>query len=378
LRLTAKSSLNAWDVSTKRFQIFTEHPKRQMNKPIRVGIAGYGVVGKRRHSVMNLRDDMNVVAVCDRTLHKTDALEDGIHHYPDYKELLRENLDALFVCISNDMAAEVTVAGLEKGLHVFCEKPPGRDLDDIQSVINCESKHPGLVLKYGFNHRYHDSVRRALDIVKSGELGNVVNLRGVYGKSQLVTFGQNSDWRVQRKFSGGGILLDQGIHMVDLIRLFSGEFSDIHSFISNDYWKHDVEDNAYAIMRAKNGVVAMLHSSGTQWRHRFHLEVTLQKGTLILSGILSGSKSYGDETLTIARMCNDDRGDPDEEVIHYQNDLSWSDEIEEFASAILNDEIIRNGTSEEAYKTMLLVYRIYCADPDWKSQWDLNDVSSGV
>jgi predicted dehydrogenase len=214
--------------------------------------------------------------------------------------------------------------------------------------------------------------------VKSGELGNVVNLRGVYGKSQLVTFGQNSDWRVQRKFSGGGILLDQGIHMVDLIRLFSGEFSDIHSFISNDYWKHDVEDNAYAIMRAKNGVVAMLHSSGTQWRHRFHLEVTLQKGTLILSGILSGSKSYGDETLTIARMCNDDRGDPDEEVIHYQNDLSWSDEIEEFASAILNDEIIRNGTSEEAYKTMLLVYRIYCADPDWKSQWDLNDVSSGV
>jgi predicted dehydrogenase len=349
-----------------------------MNNPLRVGIAGYGVVGKRRHEVIKMRDDMIVTAVCDQTLDEPNLLEDDIRYFSSFQELLDEDLDVLLVCMSNDIAAEVTIAGLENSLHVFCEKPPGRDLDDIQSVIDCENRHDELVLKYGFNHRYHDSVRRALDIVKSGELGDVVNLRGVYGKSQLVTFGQGSDWRVQRKFSGGGILLDQGIHMVDLIRLFSGEFIDIHSFISNDYWKHDVEDNAYAIMRAKNGVVAMLHSSGTQWRHRFNLEVTLQKGTLILSGILSGSKSYGDETLTIARMRNDDRGDPDEEIIHYQNDPSWSDEIEEFAGAILDGGIIRNGTSEEAFKTMQLVYQIYCADPLWKSQWGLKDDITGV
>jgi predicted dehydrogenase len=344
-----------------------------MNRLLRVGIAGYGIVGKRRHSIMRLREDMDVVAVCDRTFDKPGTLNDGVRYYPDYEELLRENLDALFICISNDMAAKVTVAGLEKNLHVFCEKPPGRDLNDIQDVIDCEKGHTDLVLKYGFNHRYHDSVRRAISIVKSGELGNVVNLRGVYGKSKLVTFGQDSDWRVQRKFSGGGILLDQGIHMVDLIRLFSGEFIDIHSFISNDYWEHDVEDNAYAIMRTKNGVVAMLHSSGTQWRHRFHLEITLQKGTLILGGILSSSKSYGDETLTISRVRDDDRGDPDEEIIHYQNDPSWSDEIEEFANAILNGGVICNGTSEEAFKTMQLVYRIYCADTDWKGKWSLSE-----
>lgn len=342
-----------------------------MNKPLRVGIAGYGVVGRRRHGVMNLRDDMNVVAVCDRVFDEVGELEDGVRCYSHYRDLLDEDLDALFVCISNDMAPEVTVAGLEKSLHVFCEKPPGRDLDDIQLVIDCEKKNPGLVLKYGFNHRYHDSVRRALEIVQSEELGEVVNLRGVYGKSKLVTFGQDSDWRVHREISGGGILLDQGIHMVDLIRIFSGEFTDIHSFISNDYWKHDVEDNAYAIMRSETGVVAMLHSSGTQWRHRFHLEITLQKGTLILSGILSGSKSYGDETLTIARMRDDDRGDPDEETIHFEHDSSWSDEIAEFADAILNGGTVRNGSSEEAFKTMQLVYRIYCADKEWKEKWGL-------
>ncbi|MBL6933260.1 MAG: Gfo/Idh/MocA family oxidoreductase [Rhodospirillales bacterium] len=347
-----------------------------MSKPLRVGIAGYGVVGKRRHGVMDQRDDMIVTAVCDQIFEDSGILEGGVCYHPHFQDLLNEELDVLFVCISNDMAAEVTIAGLEKGLHVFCEKPPGRDLDDIQRVIDCEKMHPDQVLKYGFNHRYHDSVRRALKIVQSDELGGVVNLRGVYGKSQLVTFGQDSDWRVQRNLSGGGILLDQGIHMVDLIRLFSGEFSDIHSFISNDYWKHDVEDNAYAIMRTGTGVVAMLHSSGTQWRHRFQLEITLEKGTLILSGILSGSKSYGDETLTIARMHHDDRGDPDEETIHYENDPSWSDEIAEFADAILNGGNIRNGTSQEAFRTMQLVYKIYCADTDWRDRWSLSDTTS--
>jgi len=344
-----------------------------MSTPLRIGIAGYGVVGKRRHGVMDTRDDMNVVAVCDRLFDEPGTLDNDVLCFPDYQDLLEVKLDALFVCISNDMAAEVTNAGLSKGLHVFCEKPPGRNLQDIMSVIETEREHPGRVLKYGFNHRYHDSVKRALEIVQTGELGAIVNLRGVYGKSKLVTFGQDSDWRVHRDLSGGGILLDQGIHMVDLIRLFAGEFKDICSFISNDYWKHDVEDNAYALMRTEHGVVAMLHSSGTQWRHRFHLEITLEKGTVILSGIHSGSKSYGAETLTIARSMGDDRGDPEEETFHYDNDPSWADEIAEFADAILHDGKVLNGTSQEAYKTMQLVYRIYCADEGWRQRWSLED-----
>ncbi len=343
-----------------------------INKPLRVGIAGYGVVGKRRHGVMNERDDMTVVAVCDQEFDGSGVLDGNVRAHQSYRQLLGEDLDALFVCISNDRAAEVTIAGLEKGLHVFCEKPPGRDVADIAHVINCEKNHYGQKLKYGFNHRYHDSVRDALAIVQSGELGRVVNLRGVYGKSKLVTFGQDSDWRVSRELSGGGILLDQGIHMVDLLRLFAGEFTDIQSIISNDFWNHDVEDNAYALMRTADGVVAMLHSSGTQWRHRFHLDITLQKGTLILSGILTGTKSYGQETLTIARSMGDDRGDPDEEVRRYDHDPSWADEIAEFASAIKNDTPIIDGTSNEALKTMQLVYRIYCADADWRDRWGLS------
>ncbi len=340
---------------------------------IRVGIAGFGVVGKRRCEFIQLREDMKVVAVCDRVFESNGVLDNGIKFFTGYKELLGEDLDALFVCISNDMASEITIAGLELGLHVFCEKPPGRDLNDIYNVRACESKYPKLKLKYGFNHRYHNSVRDALGIVKSGELGKVINLRAVYGKSQLVTFGKDHDWRTNRNISGGGILLDQGIHMVDLVRLFGGEFGEVHSFISNSYWNHDVEDNAYALMRTVDGVVAMIHSSATQWRHRFTLEITLEKGMLILSGILSGSKSYGKETLTIARRTGDDRGDPEEETKNYPLDPSWADEIEEFSTAILKNEDIIAGSSLEAFKTMQLVYKIYCADLAWKNKWNLSD-----
>ena len=134
---------------------------------------------------------------------------------------------------------------------------------------------------YGFNHRYHEFVARALAVIDSGEFGRVVNLRGVYGKAKLITFNQ-PDWRTQREIAGGGVLLDQGIHMVDLMRLFGGEFNQVHSFISNSHWGYDVEDNAYALMKGKTGVVAMLNSSATQWRHRFNLDINLEKGSLIL------------------------------------------------------------------------------------------------
>lgn len=343
--------------------------------PLKVGIAGYGVVGRRRHQVIDQRTDMTVVAVCDQRLAQDGGVEDGVKHFTHYKRLLEQDLDALFVCLTNDIAAEVTIAGLERGLHVFCEKPPGRDVSDIAKVRAVEARHPGLKLKYGFNHRYHDSVREALALVKSGEFGRVLNMRGVYGKSTIIDFRSPDHWRTKRAIAGGGILLDQGIHMVDLIRLFGGEFEDIHAIVTNDVWGHDVEDNAYALMRSRDGVVAMLHSSATQWRHRFNLEITLAKGTIILSGILSGSKSYGAETLTVSWAHADDAGDPKEQTTRYNQDPSWSEEVAEFADAVRHDQPIVNGSSEEALKTMQLVYRIYCADPAWKARWGLEDLS---
>lgn len=337
---------------------------------LRVGIAGYGVVGKRRREFIDLHPALRTVAVCDVRFPGGGQFPDGVRFHPDYRCLLEEGLDVLFVSLPNYLAAEVTLAGLQRGLHVFCEKPPGRDLNDVVRVVQCERQHPGLKLKYGFNHQYHDSVRDARAILQRGELGRVINLRGVYGKSKIIGF--ESDWRTRRSQAGGGVLLDQGIHMVDLMRLFAGEFVEIYSFISNGYWKHDVEDNAYALMRTADGVVAMLHSSATQWRHRFHLEITLERGLLILSGILSGSKSYGAETLTVAYANENDGGDPREVTTRYNEDNSWRDEIAEFAHAITDNQPIVHGSSTEALHTMRLVYRIYGADAEWRSKFDIN------
>ena len=267
----------------------------------------------------------------------------------------------------------VSIAGLKNNLHVFCEKPPGRNLSDIANVIEMESQRPALKLKYGFNHRYHGSIKEALRLVQSNELGKVVNLRGVYGKSKIINF--TSQWRTQREIAGGGILLDQGIHMVDLFRLFAGEFSQIHSFIDNSFWKHDVEDNAYALMKTNSGVVGFLNSTATQWRHRFSLDITLDKGSISLSGILSGSKSYGAETITIAYrddLDESNQGDPREITSKYNKDNSWQEEIADFADAILFDKPISSGSSVDAYKTMEMVFRIYCADPIWKEKFNLS------
>ena len=338
-----------------------------LNEKLKVGIAGYGVVGKRRRQFIDQNPYLKTVAVCDKTMKGSGVLEDGVRYSRNYKELLKTPLDILFVCLPNYLAAEVTMAGLEKGLHVFCEKPPGRTVEDVQRVIEVEKNHPKLKLKYGFNHRYHESVKEALRIVQSGTFGAIINIRGVYGKSKIIPF--SGGWRAKRKYAGGGILLDQGIHMLDLMQLFCGEFTDVKSYVSNSYWHHDVEDNVYAIMRDKKNRIAMLHSSATQWQHRFSLEITLTDGFLGLQGILSGTKSYGQEQLTKAGRSEDDIGTQKEEVINYLNDNSWRDEVNEFADAIVKDLSIRFGTSKEALAAIELVYKIYSADREWKEKF---------
>jgi predicted dehydrogenase len=342
-----------------------------MNK-LKVGIAGYGIVGKRRHQFINAHPSLQVTALCEQNFPEGYDEIPGVRCFNNYHDLLKTDLDILFVCLTNNIAAEVTMAGLEKGLHVFCEKPPGMNVDDIRKVIEVEKKYPALKLKYGFNHRYHDSIREALRIIQSGELGEVINLRGVYGKSRVIPF--SGGWRSKRELAGGGILLDQGIHMVDLMRLFCGEFDEVKSFISNDFWKHDVEDNAYALLKDRKGRIAMLNSSATQWQHKFNLEISLTQGYIELHGILSGSKSYGEERIVIGKRDEDsDNGQMATQVIKFLEDNSWRDEVFEFADAILTDKPIGSGNSNDALETMKLVFNIYFNDPEWRDRFHIQN-----
>jgi len=352
-----------------------------MPNPLRAAMAGLGVVGERRFRVLRDHSDFDVVAIADKKFTGDDYIDDDIPTYQNFEDLASLDLDVLFVSLPNNDAPKATMMGLENGWHVFAEKPPGRSVEDIQDVLNMAQQKPNLKLKYGFNHRYHDSVREALRIIKSGEMGKIINMRGVYGKSEFIPWPRPSHealkdagtpyWRTNRKIAGGGILLDQGIHMVDLMRIFASDFVDVKSFVSNDYWQHDVEDNAYAIMRSADGVVAMLHSTATQWQHSFSLDIHLEEGALLLSGILSGSKSYGDERLTVIYREENVGGRPRETSTKYIRDHSWRDEINDFALDIMEDRDVALGSGEDALKTVELVFKIYQADDVWSEKFNL-------
>ncbi|MDO8489311.1 MAG: Gfo/Idh/MocA family oxidoreductase, partial [Candidatus Omnitrophota bacterium] len=215
---------------------------------------------------------------------------------------------------------------------------------------------------FGFNHRYHEAVLEAKSIVGSGRLGQVMWMRGVYGKAGGPHYDKN--WRNNKDLSGGGILIDQGIHMLDLFRYFSGEFEEVKSFISHSFWKQvNVEDNAFALLRNRDGLIAMLHSSATQWRHKFLLEIYLTKGYLEIDGILSSTKSYGRETLKVACCLKEQDGypllNPQESVNYYDDDKSWFEEVDEFVDCILRDTAVISGNVDDVVRTMGLVQRIY-------------------
>ena len=331
-----------------------------------VGVIGYGVVGKRRIQYILQNKRLKLRYVSDVKFKKSFSNK-KIFYFKNYLDLIKNKPDIIFVTLPNYLASKVTKLCLKNKIHVFCEKPPGRSVSDIKSVIKQENFDKKIKLKYGFNHRYHGSIRKAKKIIDDKIFGNILNIRGVYGKSKIVTFGKN-EWRSLREKAGGGILLDQGIHMLDLIYLFAGRFDKFKSFISNKFWKYNVEDSAFALMKNKSGVIASIHSTATQWKHKFNVEITLEKATLILSGILSGSKSYGQEKLIILNKKHEKFY---KKTFRYYKDNSWKEEIAEFTDIILKNKKVFNGNSFQALEVMNMVKNIYNNDKEWKKK--IND-----
>ncbi len=328
-----------------------------------VGVIGYGVVGKRRIQYILQNKKLKLRYVSDVKFKKNFS-KNKIDYFKNFADLIKKKPNLVFVTLPNYLASEVTRLCLKNKIHVFCEKPPGRNVIDIKSVIKQENLNKRIKLKYGFNHRYHGSIKKAKKIIDEKILGKILNIRGVYGKSKIVTFGKN-EWRSSREKAGGGILLDQGIHMLDLICFFAGEFNKFKSFVSNKFWKYNVEDSAFALMKNKSGIVASIHSTATQWKHKFNIEITLEKATLILSGILSGSKSYGQEKLIILTKKHEKFK---KKTFRYYKDNSWKDEIAEFTDIILNNKKVLSGNSLQALEVMKMVQNIYNNDKEWKKK----------
>jgi predicted dehydrogenase len=325
---------------------------------IRVGIIGFGKMGKIRYDTIARHGGAQVVGIAEPG--PVDGLAD-VRRFGSPEALLEDpSVEAVFLCTPNHLNQPLTIQALRAGKHVFCEKPPAFTAAELEAAIAVERASAGLKLMYGFNHRHHDSIRHAKQLIDSGQYGRLLWMRGRYGKSVDDQFYKS--WRARRESAGGGILLDQGIHMLDLFLMMGGRFDEVHAVVSNLYWKLDVEDNVFAIFRnSATGLVASLHSTMTQWRHLFALEIFLEYGYLVINGLLTPSGTYGEEAITIAknRSCAPAATWSDEEQIRFQVNNSWRYEVEQFFDAIRRDEPVRTGTSADALTLMRLIDRIY-------------------
>ncbi len=321
----------------------------------KVGIIGYGKMGQIRHQVISAFEDVQVQSIYD-----PEIIDTEIEKAQNSDQIIENpEIDAVFTCTPNYLNKPLTIQSLKAGKHVFCEKPPAFTAKDIEEIRAVE-KESGKVLMYGFNHRHHASIKYMKKLVDDKEFGKILWMRGRYGKSVDETFYDN--WRAKKELAGGGILIDQGIHMLDLFLHLGGNFDNVHASVSNLYWNLSVEDNVFATLEnTKTGLAASLHSTMTQWRHLVSLEVFLEKGYLVLNGLKTSSNSYGEEILTIAKNRSTAPAATwkDEKNITYHTDESWESELTEFFSAIKSNREVKLGNSSDALKLMKIVDKIY-------------------
>ena len=326
---------------------------------LKFGIAGYGKMGKIREQTLSDSPNASLIAIFEIT--EYECKDKSVHKCNSFDELIKLDIDAIIISSYVSVAADYVIRALKSGKHVFCEKPPAMNANEMQEVILAE-KSSGKILKYGFNHRFHYSVMEAKKVINDNSLGKLLWMRGVYGKAGSIDFHDN--WRNYKNYSGGGILLDQGIHMLDLFRYFTNdEFECLSSHLTSSFWDVECEDNAFLTLQSYSNIVATLHSSATQWRHKFLLEMTFENGYINLDGILSSSRSYTPETMTLGMREFEDitfaMGKPKETTTYYEYDESWNYELKEFIDAINKVSIVKNGTSQDAFEIMKLIDSIY-------------------
>jgi predicted dehydrogenase len=337
----------------------------------RVGIAGCGVIGRRRAIVA--RDaGHRVVAVADLDLARANqvAAECEATATTDWQRVVtRTDLDAVVVSTVNKALAPVTIAALESGKHVLCEKPLGRNAVEAERMV-AAARRSGRVLKTGFNHRHHPAIWKAHELCQGGALGSVMFIRAVYGHGGRP--GYEKEWRANADLCGGGELLDQGVHVIDLCGWFMGRFASAFAATGTYYWELGsypcadaafsrevrparLEDNAFALLRTADGRLAQFHTSWTQWKNRFTFEVYGRDGYLAVEGL---GGSYGTERLRVGRR-RPEGGAPDETVEEFEGpDRSGRLEWDEFMNAI------REGrpplaSGDDGLQTMRVIAALY-------------------
>lgn len=295
---------------------------------MKVGIVGCGLIGGKRAA--SLEGDDKVVATYDLVPERAKAL--AAKYKADVAASLDELVaksDAVVVAATNDQLVPLTMTAVRAGKHVVVEKPAARSAAELEPVAKL-AKEKGVVVKVGYNHRFHPAAQKAKEILAAGKAGDIMFLRGRYGHGGRV--GYDKEWRADAAKSGGGELIDQGVHLIDLSRFFLGaDFVDVQGRVETYFWDMPVDDNAFMTLGTAKKQVAHLQVSCTEWKNMFSLEIYARYAKLHWEGL---GGSYGPERLTHWQM-TPEMGPPDAVIYEYAPaDRSWTLEWRDFAKAI--------------------------------------------
>lgn len=324
-----------------------------MSKLLGVAIIGCGMIGQKRAGALG---SAKLVACADVAIEKAQALAARTRAFlatADYQMVFgRNDVDIVIVATPNYLLAPITQAALDAGKHVLVEKPAALNVRELDAVM-ATAQQSGRLIRVGFNHRYHPALRKARELFETEALGELMFVRGRYGHGGRP--GYENEWRANPKLSGGGELIDQGVHLIDLARWFLGDFSQVKGFAHTYFWQMPVEDNAFMLLKTPGKQTAFLHVSCTEWKNLFSFEIYGRNGKLHIEGL---GGSYGTERLTYYKMLPQ-MGPPETTIWEYpMADNSWQIEFEEFLEDI---QLNRTPSASllDAQATLNIIEKVY-------------------
>ena len=323
---------------------------------LKVGIVGAGRIGNIRSEVIRRSHGSSLFAVVDTDRAKAEKLAEGTHSIvsDDWSSICAHpDMDVVVVCTPTKFHPDVVIACLEAGKHVLCEKPLGCSSTEARRMYESSVRSRRL-LKTGFNYRHMAHVQKAWELLRNNELGALYFLRCRYGHGGRP--GYETEWCTDAQLSGGGALLEQGIHIFDLIRYLLGEPSRIVAKVERYFWNFaSAEDNGFCLMETDQGQSAQIHISWTQWVNVFEMEIFGKEGYLRLEG---RDGHYGRQRLIWGKR-RQDHGRPEEVSFDFPaQDQSWDLEWLEFCSAI-EQHREPSGSAADGLRAQQLVEAAY-------------------
>jgi predicted dehydrogenase len=339
--------------TTERPVVIPErHTTRRAMTP-GVAIIGCGLIGQKRARAIT---PARLVVCADRHADRAEAAARAAHGVAwstRWQDAIgHPDVDIVIVATSNEALTPIALEAIAHGKHVLIEKPAGRSVCEIDALLAAANAH-GRAVRVGFNHRFHPALLKAREFVDSGVLGELMFVRARYGHGGRI--GYEKEWRGNPLRSGGGELIDQGIHLIDLARWFLGDFTSVDGFARTYFWNMPVDDNAFLLLRTRREQTAFLHASCTEWKNLFSFEMYGRDAKLHIEGL---GGSYGVERIAYYEM-RPEMGPPDTTIWEFPGaDVSWQREFTEFLEDIALGRTPSAGLAE-ARAALVVVEAIY-------------------